>query len=180
MKSPRACSNLALMSLLIGLASCSKESGGANGDPKGPDLKEGAANHRGDTGASMQEKGPPAKSGERTPTEKAQRLRATTQQIDQIEVERKKLNIEEHEKRVALNKLRGVADDTPIDITHPGVARGSAIQGKEEAFDAYLMVALQLQTLEAKEKLATEQLQRARDQTDGPPEDQKPQGSGAN
>jgi hypothetical protein len=126
----------------------------------------------------MQEKGPPAKSGERTPTEKGRRLRGITQQIDQIEVERKKLNLVEHEKRVALNKLRGVPDHTPIDVTHPNAARGSAIQGEEDAFDAYLMVALQLQTLEAKEKLATEQLQRARDQTDGPPEDKKPRDSG--
>ena len=156
---------------MIGLASCSKESGGSNGDPKVPDQKGSAANLRGDTGASMQEKGPLAKSGERTPTEKAQRLRATTQQIDQIEVERKKLNIEEHEKRVALNKLRGVADDTPIDITRPGVARGSLIEGEEEAFDAYLMLALQLQTLEAKEKLFTEQLQRARDARNRNPAD---------
>ncbi len=47
-----------------------------------------------------------------------------------------------------------------IDISRPGVARGSLIEGEEEAFDAYLMLALQLQTLEAKEELFNQQLQR--------------------
>lgn len=177
MKSMLLLAKLAVLFLVVGMPSCSKESDGPNAARENPDKKKRADFKTEDADPSEERKQPVSKSGDRTPTETERRIRGVTQQIDQIEVERKQLSIVEHERRVSLNKLRGVPDHTPIDISNPNVAVGSAIEGEVEAFDAYLMVALQLQTLEVKEKLATEQLQRALKREDGAPEDRKLRGS---
>jgi len=158
MKSILLLAKLAALFVVVGMPSCSKESGDPDAARESADRKRSADFKTENADPSEEGKPPVSKSGDRAPTERERRVRGVTQQIDQIEVDRKKLSIVEHERRVALNKLRGVPDHTAIDISNPNIAIGSAIQGEEEAFDAYFMVALQLQTLEAKEKLATEQL----------------------
>jgi hypothetical protein len=152
----------------IALASCSKKTG--DDAKSGESLDQNGATAVTSTEANLPKKNIEAtKSGDRTPTVKEQRLMSVAQQIDQVESQRKKLTIEETGKRLALNKLRGVPGDTPVDITKPTVAQDSKIGGEQEALDAYLLTALELQTLDAKEKIFTEQLQRLRDAADDKP-----------
>jgi hypothetical protein len=161
MKCPPVFPKLALLCPLIVLASCSKKTG-ADASREGPDQAGTAAVHSAETPRSKAADRPAARLGDRAPSVEERVIKTITRDIDQLEIQREKLGLEEHEKRLALNQLRGVPGDTAIDITHPGVARGSLIEGEEEAFDAYLMLALQLQTLEAKEELFNQQLQRVR------------------
>lgn len=157
---------LAVLCPLIGLGSCSKKSGDDARNAESPDQAESAAINPAEAGPSKPGHLPATKSEDRTRTESEQRVKSFTRHLDQLEVQRKESSSREQERRIALNKLRGVPDNTPVDITHPGVARDSMIEGEAAAFDAYLMSAYELQTLEAKEKLATEQLQRLRESND--------------
>lgn len=178
MKWPCISTKLALLCPLLGLASCSKKSGDDAPNHEGSDRAGTAAINPAEADLPKNEDLPATKSGDPTPTVEEQRLKSVTQQIDQLEIQRKKFSLVEGEKRSALNKLRGVPEDTPIDITNPGVAHGSSLEGEKEAFNDYLMISLELQTLDAKEKLFKEQMQRLRDtrnqnRADGARETQK-------
>lgn len=155
---------LAMLCLLNGLACCSKESGNADTDRRSPDRTGSVDLTPADAGPSKPGNHSPTKPGDRTPTEDEQRVKSFTRHLDELEVQLKKHAITELEKRIALNKLRGVPSETPIDHTSPGSAN-KGIEGHEEAFNEYVRTALELQTLEAKVKLATEQLQRLREAT---------------
>ncbi len=90
-------------------------------------------------------------------------LRGVTGQLDELQSQRRLLEPAEQSKREALNSLRGVPKETKIDVETDHIAGGNgrdAVPGEQEALDAYLTVALELQTLEAKEKLFNEQLER--------------------
>lgn len=155
---------LAALFVVVGAPSCSKESSNSDAASEITDKKKRAALTPADAGPSEQGNHSPTKPGERTPTEDEQRVKSFTRHLDELEVQLKKHAITELEKRIALNKLRGVPSETPIDHTNPGSAN-KGIEGHDEAFNEYVHTALELQTLEAKVKLATEQLQRLRDAT---------------
>ena len=74
------------------------------------------------------------------------------------------LQFEELEKRLALNRLRGVPSDTPIYRASPR-SEYEGIEGHEEALADYMQTAQNLDEFEAKVTLATEQLQRLREAT---------------
>jgi hypothetical protein len=111
----------------------------------------------------------PAKSGtarasERPTTQRTQRLKGTVRALDDLDVQRRKLVQVEQERRASLNQLLGFPRDAEIDISTnviptPGGREPSEAEQKE--WDAYVLVALELQTIEAKEKLFNEQLERA-------------------
>lgn len=102
-----------------------------------------------------------AKVAERSTTIRDQRIKSVVQSLDQLEVQRRKLEVAEEEARAKLNGIRGVPADTEVDISNPGIA-GDRSKEEREAFEAYLMVAWELQTLDAKEMLFNQQLERSR------------------
>jgi hypothetical protein len=81
--------------------------------------------------------------------------------LDQLDLQRRKLKQSEEEARAKLNAIRGVPANTAVDISNPAISK-DAPKEERQAFEAYLMIALELQTLDAKEVLFNEQLERAR------------------
>ena len=100
---------------------------------------------------------------ERVTTRESQKFRGVARQLDDLDSRRRFLEPAQQSKQEALNALRGVPVSTPINIETDTIAGSngrSAFPGEQEALNEYLLIALELQMLDAKEKIYSEHLDR--------------------
>lgn len=164
MKTPEQAAILIMvvMSFLISCSKSDSEGHSAGRSTAAPKKIAEAQSTMGEPGLEQAKAQGVTKATERMSTDREERVRSLVRSLDDLEVQRRKLEQAEAEGRANINQLRGVPRDSEIDIETNAGARKGASEAEQKALDAYLPVALELQTIQAKEKIFSEQLERAR------------------